>query len=224
MTSAAPNYPMAAIAPGSPLGDEEVVALVVAGEVALFEVIMRRYNQRLFRAARAIVRDDDEAEDVLQESYMQAYAHLGSFEGRARFSTWLTRIVIHEAYRRIRRRRPTLDLEASTEPVASRTPESALADREMVTLLSGAIDRLPEPFRVVFMLRVVQRMDVAETAACLDLAEATVKTRLHRARRMLREELEQAMELGLPEVHAFLGERCDRVVAQVLARLTRGAS
>ena len=222
MTTAAPNYPMAAIAPGSPLGDEEVVARVRAGEVALFEVIMRRYNQRLFRAARAIVRDDDEAEDVLQESYLQAFAHLDGFAGRSRLSTWLTRIVIHEAYRRVRRRRPTLDIDTAAEPVASHTPESAVAGREMATLLSGAIDRLPEPFRLVFMLRVVQRMDVAETAACLDLAETTVKTRLHRARKMLREELEQAMELGLPEVHAFLGERCDRVVSRVLARL--GAS
>lgn len=215
---------MALGAARSALGDEEVIARARAGEVDLFEVIMRRYNQRLFRAARAIVRNDEEAEDVLQEAYLQAFSHLGSFEGRSSFSTWMTRIVIHEAYRCLRRRRPTRAMDETVEGVANGTPESTLVGRELVGVLAGAIDRLPEGYRLVFMLRVVQRMSVAETAACLDLAENTVKTRLHRARLLLRGDLEQAMELGLAEVHEFLGERCDRVVSRVLERLAKGAA
>lgn len=201
------------------LSDEQVVAQVCAGDRAIFEVIMRRYNQRLFRAARAILRDDDEAEDVLQEAYVQAYTHLGGFEGRARLSTWLTRIVVHEALRRVRRRQRLADGAIVEQPPTTLDPEKVAGDRELARVLEHAIDELPEAFRTVFVLRVVERLDVAETAACLGIADATVKTRLHRARALLRRTLEQHAEEALVEVHRFLGLRCDRVVARVLAEL-----
>lgn len=197
------------------LDDETVIARVLQGETPLFEVLMRRYNQRLFRAARAILRDDDEAEDALQEAYLQAYAHLAEFEGRARLSTWLTRIVVHEAYRKIRKRRPTRGLAVGDEPVAAMTPEHELCGRELASTVAQAIDELPEAFRLVFMLRVIERLDVSETAACLALPEATVKTRLHRARKLLSVEIADHVDA----VHRFLGHRCNRVVEMVLARL-----
>jgi RNA polymerase sigma-70 factor (ECF subfamily) len=216
--------------------DQDVVARIVAGDRFLFEIIMRRHNQRLFRIARSIVKRDDEAEDVLQEAYVQAYAHLDQFEGRSQLSTWLIRIVVHEAYRRLRQaRRRQMDTMALVEGTGTDgsggvpielaplsrpdNPEQLAATRELARLLEGAIDTLPEGFRTVFMLRVVERLGVAETAACLEIPEETVKTRLHRARRLLQRELERHTDDALSEVHRFLGDRCNRTVAGVLARL-----
>lgn len=214
------------------LPDEEVVARVCAGERALFEVLMRRYNQRLFRAARAIVKDDAEAEDVMQEAYVRAYTHLGELADRARFGTWLTRIAVREALARLRRRRETavdgafledaMD-DATVFPAPASDPEQGAADRELGRALEAAVDALPEPFRVVFVLRAVEDLSVADTAACLEIPEETVKTRLHRARARLQQALLTQAAAALPEVHAFHRERCDRVVAAVLRRIAADA-
>lgn len=206
------------------LGDQEVVDRVRRGEIALFEVLMRRHNQRLFRACRAILKDDGEAEDVMQEAYVRAYAHLGDFAGRSSFSTWLTRIAVHEAFARLRRQRrfdPMID--ESDEPPSQQAPhddpERAASDRELARVLEAALDTLPDGFRAVFMLRAVEEMSVAETAECLGIAEETVKTRLFRARGRLQSAIESRIDASLHGVHRFYLERCDRVVEAVLRRL-----
>jgi RNA polymerase sigma-70 factor, ECF subfamily len=217
--------------PGRELTDDEVVVRVLRGETALFEVLMRRHNQRVFRACRAIVRDDAEAEDVMQEAYVRAYSHLAQFAGLSAFSTWLTRIAIHEAYARVRRQRRFAGVEATdaledgssaAAPAPPRDPERAASDRELAHVLESAIDALPEAFRAVFMLRMVEGMSGAETADCLGIPEETVKTRLFRARGLLRSDVDARTEGALKEAHRFLFERCDRVVAAVLRRIGAG--
>jgi RNA polymerase sigma-70 factor, ECF subfamily len=217
--------------PARELTDDEVVVRVLGGETALFEVLMRRHNQRVFRACRAIVRDDAEAEDVMQEAYVRAYSHLSQFAGLSAFSTWLTRIAIHEAYARVRRQRRFAGVEAIdvledgssvAAPAPVRDPERAASDRELAHVLESAIDALPEAFRAVFMLRMVEGMSGAETADCLGIPEETVKTRLFRARGMLRSDVDARTEGALKEAHRFLFERCDRVVAAVLRRIGAG--
>lgn len=205
--------------------DEEIVARVRAGDVRAFEHIMRRHNQRVFRAARAIVKDDAEAEDVMQDAYVRAFEHLDAFEGRARFSTWLTRIAVHEAFARARRARRFEPLEAEPEEQLMSTrrpasPEETAIDRETRAVLESAIDALPEDFRVVFVLRAVEEMSGVDTAACLGIPEETVKTRLHRARGRLQAELLARLEPRLGQTFEFRRPRCDRVVAAVLARIT----
>jgi RNA polymerase sigma-70 factor (ECF subfamily) len=204
--------------------DEEIVARVCGGEVALFELLMRRNNQRVYRAIRSILRDESEIEDVMQDAYVRAYEHLRDFEGRARFSTWLTRIAVHEAFARARRRKRFDSLEShteessmSTEPSAS--PEQRTSDVEMRSVLESAIEKLPEEFRAVFVLRAVEGMSGVETAECLGIPEDTVKTRLHRARGRLQEMLVHSIEPALPELYEFHLSRCDRVVAGVLNRI-----
>jgi RNA polymerase sigma-70 factor (ECF subfamily) len=205
------------------LTDEEIVARVRTGETRLFEILMRRHNQRVYRAARAILRDDGEAEDVMQDAYVRAYAHLREFEGRARFSTWLTRIAVHEALARSRRGRrfqPLDDQETQSMPTSPRfTPEELASDREVSVLLERAIDTLSDDFRAVFVMRAVEEMSGAETAECLGISEETVKTRLFRARARLQEALLEAMEPVTSRAYAFHLSRCDRLVAAVLSRL-----
>ncbi len=221
-----------AIRPGSPgtdpMPDEEVVRRVRAGEAALFEILMRRYNPRLYRVARAILRDDAEAEDVMQQAYVNAWAHLDQFAERASFGTWLTRIAVHEALGRLRRRAPLARMDAMTEPeeweaktfrAKSPDPEREAFTGELRRLLEGAIDSLPSAYRSVFVLREVEGLSTAETAQCLDINEDTAKTRLHRARRMLREQLYDRAGLVGGEVFSFHLSRCDRVVAAVFERL-----
>jgi len=200
--------------------DEQVVARVLAGEKAWFEVLLRRHNQRLFRVARAIVKNDAEAEDVVQQAWLSAYSHLAQFESAARFSTWLTRIAVNEALGRLQRgaRRGEVELE-EMESMTSRTPEVEVAGREEARLLEAAVDELPEPYRLVFMLREVQELSVAETAESLNISEDNVKVRLHRARAALREGLIARMESAARQAYPFLGARCDRIVAAVMARL-----
>src|SRR5262245_16413048 len=205
------------------LPDERVVERVLAGEVELFEIVMRRYNQRLFRCIRALVRNDAEAEDALQQTYLSAYAHLDQFAGQARFSTWLTRIAINEAHGRIRtavreaRRREAEPMrELQNRP---RTPEEQLAGRELTSLIEQACDALPEIYRVVFMLRDVEGLSTAETSEALDLSEEAVKVRLFRARALLREHLVQKVADQVSGAFLFLGACCDRLVAAVLARI-----
>jgi len=200
------------------LSDEELVLRVRGGEVALFELLMRRNNQRIFRAARAILRDDHEAEDVMQQAYVRAYEHLHEFEARARFSTWLTRIAVHEALARVRRQRRFAPLPEQTLPGAH-NPEQETSDVEMRRVLESAVDELPDDFRTVFVLRSIEGMSGAETAECLGIPEETVKTRLFRARSRLREILLASIEPTLPEVYDFHLSRCNRVVAAVLSQL-----
>lgn len=215
--------------PGPPRdapSDEEVVAEILAGRTQRFEVLMRRHNQRLFRTARSVVRSDADAMDVLQEAYTNGFAHLASFERRSRWVTWMTRIVLHEAYARLRREKRTSPMdpvliderpEETARPMPG--PEGAAESHRLGAVVEAAVDRLPEAFRTVFMLRAVEQLSVAETAACIDIPEETVKTRLFRARALLRADLEARIDDGLPAVHRFAAERCDRVVAAVLARI-----
>ncbi len=209
--------------------DEEVVERVRAGEVALFEILMRRYNQRLYRVARAILRNDAEAEDVMQDAYVRAYRHLDQFEHRAQFSTWLTRIAVHEALARLRRSRrfEVLDTVADGEGEAgggfvssARDPKRQMFDTEMKTLLETAVAALPQEYRTVFVLREVEGMSTAETAEALELSEEAVKTRLHRARAMLQTALYAHVGESTPAAFEFHLSRCDRVVAEVLKRIT----
>jgi RNA polymerase sigma-70 factor (ECF subfamily) len=194
-----------------------------------------RYNQRLFRMARAIVGEDAEAEDVVQEAWVRALESLDQFRGEAAFGTWLTRILINEAYGRVRRRKPGVDFTAETEPAirahilkfpaaSSRPdPETTVADTQMRLILERAIDALPEPFRVIFMARVVEEMSVEETAALFGLKPETVKTRLHRARAKLREALDAQLTPAHSTAFQFDGERCERLTLAVLARLNLSA-
>lgn len=211
-----------------PLADEAVVARVLAGDVASFELIMRRYNQRLFRIARSIVGDDGEAEDVLQEAYLRAYEHLAQFAGRAKFSTWLTRIVVHEASARRRRRQrlPLIPLQdAEIPPMASRSEPDRIQDElrrtELAALVRQVVDQLPSDLRVVFTARLVEGLDTAETAECLGLTAANVKVRLHRARSQVRKTLERRIGAEVRQLYSFDGPRCDRIVRGVLGRLAR---
>jgi RNA polymerase sigma-70 factor (ECF subfamily) len=205
--------------------DEEVVARVRAGDTAVFELLMRRYNQRLFRAARAILRDDAEAEDAVQQAYLQAYTHLDQFAGAARFSTWLTRIAVREALGRVRRKKRLGEVELAgledgmTMEDQPPSPETEAARRELTGILEQAIDALPEIYRVVVMMREIEQLSTAETAACLELSEDAVKVRLHRARGMLREGLLARADHALADAFPFLGPRCDRIVAAVMAKL-----
>jgi RNA polymerase sigma-70 factor (ECF subfamily) len=215
-------------AAASVMSDEEVVSRVRAGETALFEVIMRRYNQRLFRVTRSILGNDGEAEDVTQEAYVRAYMHLDQFEGRAQFSTWLTKIAVHEALARLRARHRFIDINAQSGSVEDGmnleskdpSPEQEVLNHTMRIVLETAVDRLPETYRSVFMLREVEGMSTAETAECLDLSEEAVKVRLHRARSLLRKHIHAQTGAATPAAFQFLGARCDRMVSAVLGRIT----
>jgi len=210
------------------LRDEDVVQRVLAGETALFEIVMRRYNQRLYRVARSILRDDGEAEDVMQDAYVRAYQHLDQFAGKAAFSTWLTRIAIHEALARKRRRGRYEELDAmqinngDSMPIlkSSRpSPETDAATSETRQLLESAIEALPEAYRTVVVLREVEDMSVAETASSLGLTEGVVKTRLHRAHAMLRKDLYARAQGRATDLYQFHAVRCDRVVKAVFERI-----
>jgi RNA polymerase sigma-70 factor (ECF subfamily) len=205
--------------------DEDIVARVCAGDAGLFELLMRRHNQRVYRAARAIVRNEDEAEDVMQHAYVRAYEHLHEFEGRARFATWVTRIAVHEALARTRHARRFEPMSADSEDAAmphrSASPEEHVSDREMRALLEPAIDALPDEFRAVFVLRAVEELSGAETAEVLGIPEETVKTRLFRARGRLQLVLLHSLEPRLARTFEFQRPRCDRVVRAVLRRIAR---
>lgn len=209
------------------LKDEEVVNRVLAGEVELFEILMRRYNQRLYRVSRIILRDDAEAEDVMQDAYVRAYEHLHQFAGKAAFSTWLTRIAIHEALARKRRRGRQEELDAlpangesmSILKSPGPSPEDGTAASQARELLESAIERLPETYRTIVVMREVEEMSVADTAASLGVTEAVVKTRLHRAHAMLRKELYARAKGRATDLYQFHAVRCDRVVKNVFERI-----
>jgi RNA polymerase sigma-70 factor (ECF subfamily) len=210
------------------LSDDEIIARVRMGETALYELIMRRYDQRLYRITRAILRDENEAEDVLQESYIRAYVHLDQFAGHAKFSTWLTKIAIHEALARQRQRNRIVDIvntpDAEMQNMESLksqspSPEQQSLDLQARKFLEAAIDSLPERYRSVFILREIEELSTAETAACLELSEETVKVRLHRSREMLRRKLYERAGAASARAFQFLGERCDNIVHRVLERI-----
>jgi len=209
----------ARIADWQATSDEAILARLALGETALFEVLMRRHNQRLFRAARAIVRNDDEAEDVMQEAYVQAYSKLSQFEGRSKFSTWLTRIAIHEALARVRKRRSEVDPDAEPMQSDMPSPEDAAASGELAGLLEPMVDALHEAFRKVFVLRAAEGLSAVECAECLGIPEETVRTRYFRARRMLQLEIEHKLLASGTKLYDFHLRRCDRVVANVFARI-----
>lgn len=210
--------------PTGGLSDEEVVSRVLEGETQLFEVLMRRHNQRLYRTALAILRDDREAEDVMQEAYVSAYAHLSQFEGRAKFSTWLTKIAVYEALARARRRGrdEPLDegsLETLMPTMSSPDPERQAFGRELGALIEAAVDKLGDGYREVFMLRQVEGLSTAETAQVLGLGEDAVKTRFSRARSALQRDLLDSAGAAATTAFTFGQARCDRVVASVLRRI-----
>jgi RNA polymerase sigma-70 factor (ECF subfamily) len=219
------------------LGDDQLVALARTGDVRVFRAIMQRHNRRLYRVARGILGDDAESEDVVQETYVRALESLAGFRGESSFSTWLTRIAINEALGRKRRRRPTIDLsklDSMDEQGEARvlmfpgvrgaTPEAEATRAEVRRLLERAIDELPENFRIVFVMRDIEQMSVEETASQLDVLPETVKTRLHRARRLLREALQQRLGSALRDTFPFDGERCERMTNAVLHRMGIAAS
>ena len=209
------------------MSDEEVVERVKAGETAMFEVIMRRYNQRLYRVTRSILGNDAEAEDVTQDAYARCYMHLDQYDGRAKFSTWLTRIAVHEAIARARRRKRMVELDASRDSTEGRmelesktpSPEQEVLTRTMRIVLESAVERLPETYRSVFMLREIEGLSTAETAECLDLSQESVKVRLHRARSFLRKDIYAQTGAATAGAFQFLGARCDRMVSSVMERI-----
>ena len=207
--------------------DEDVVDQVLRGQTAMFELLMRRYNERVYRAARSIVRNDQEAEDVMQQAYVNAFTHLRQFNGSARFSTWLTRIAINEALARVRRqgRYQPFDEELSiVEPFMpsspSDNPEQQAFAGELRGLLEWAIDALPNGMREVFVLREVEGLSTSEVAECLGVSEDVVKTRLSRGRATLRRLLMERTGATAPEAFRFYRPRCDRVVANVLEKIS----
>jgi RNA polymerase sigma-70 factor, ECF subfamily len=213
----------------SSLTDEEVVERVRAGDTPLYEIIMRRHNQRLFRIARAILGNSDEAEDVMQHAYVRAYAALHQFAGRSQFSTWLTKIAIHEASSRLMKRKRIHTVASDADEdyqgmEAARSsgpnPEEQVLRHETIRLLEEAVDSLPGTYRCVFVLREMENMSTAETANCLELTEEAVKVRLLRARHMLRKELYTRVGATSSRAFEFLGPRCDRLVRRVLDQLT----
>jgi RNA polymerase sigma-70 factor (ECF subfamily) len=207
------------------LTDEAVVERVRGGDTALYEILMRRNNQRLYRTIRAILRDDRDVEDVMQQAYIDAYLHLDQFRGTAKFATWLTRIAVNRALRSLRRgpELVTADETAVFERTAADRidPEHEMYGHELKAVLESLIEQLPDPFRVVFVMREVEGLSTAETAACLEINEETVKTRLHRAKRLLREQLDRSLGPAASSVYAFHLSRCDRVVSGVMAHIQK---
>ena len=208
------------------LTDEDVVRQVLDGNTAMFELLMRRYNERLYRTARAITRDDREAEDVIQQAYVNAFSNLRQFRGHARFSTWLTRIAVNEALARVRTRGKYETFDEDMPEVEIRMPWNSAPDPErqafsgeLRDLLESAIDGLPDGAREVFVLRDVEGLSTAETAASLSVSEDVVKTRLSRARAALRHDLLERAGATAPEAFRFYRPRCDRIVAAVMARI-----
>jgi RNA polymerase sigma-70 factor, ECF subfamily len=216
----------------SRLIDAELVRIAREGSASALRLIVRRHNQRLYRVARAIVRDDSEAEDVMQEAYLSAFANLAKFRADASLATWLTRIVVNKAINCLHRediivplesvenlKLPLAEVTGVSVPALDLDPETAAARSQVRELLERAIDNLPEPFRVVFVMRMVEQLSVKETASSLGLREETVKTRLHRAKKLMREQLEPTLASALTDTFPFQDPRCGEFTDALLARL-----
>jgi RNA polymerase sigma-70 factor, ECF subfamily len=209
--------------------EAELVTLLRAGQAAAFVAVMRHNNQRLYRLARGVLRDEAEAEEAVQESYLRAFTHLDGFKGDSTLATWLARIVLNEALGRLRRRHPTVAIDDVAETLAAGapgllspeepSPEQATARREIRRSIEKAVDDLPPSFRTVFMMRAMEQMSIEETATCLGIPAETVKTRFHRANKLLRQALSARFGTILDGAFPFLGARCDRLVGAVLAGL-----
>ena len=201
--------------------DEALVERVLAGDVAVFEILMRRYNQKVYRAVRAVLGTDDQTEDVMQQAYLNAYQHLGQFAGNARFSTWLTRIAVNEALAKRRKHNFFEGDQAVTMNLVDvgPDPERQAAASELREVMESEVAALPDSFRAVFVLREIEGMSTAETADCLRVSEDLVKTRLHRARATLRENLYRRAGVALETLFTFGNVRCDRVVEAVMSRI-----
>lgn len=214
--------------------DNELVARTAQGDARAFEQIMRRHNRLLFRSARSILRSDADAEDAVQEAYLHAWRAMGSFRQDARVSTWLVRIVLNEAFGRVRRRpaqvialpsslepsRSDLDPTEATEANPDERPDRETLRAEFRRLIEARIDALPQAFRTVFVLRAVEELSVDEVAEVLHIPPATVRTRFFRARSLLRESLSRDIDMATEDAFGFAGARCDRIVAGVLGRIT----
>jgi RNA polymerase sigma-70 factor (ECF subfamily) len=208
--------------------DEQLVDRVKEGDLSAFELLVRRHNQRLYRAVRSVLRTGEEVEDAMQDAYFAALKHIDQFEGRAQFGTWLLRIGINEARARLRRRGLLValdDLPADKEAVSDlgerepvRTPEQQVSNHEIVAVVEAAIDRLPDDYRQVLVLRMVDALDTAETAEVLGMGESAVRQRLHRARAMLEKDVQRQVGSVMESAFGFLGSRCDRIVAEVMRR------
>lgn len=211
--------------------ESDLVRRTLSRDGAAFRTIMERHNRRLYRIARAVLRDDSEAEDAVQESYVRAFANLGTFRGDSSLATWLGRIALNEALGRLRRRRPAAPIDTMEvlrtdaqiiqfpNAMTAEDPERTMAQREILRLVERATEALPEIFRTVFVTRVIEGMSVQETAELLDIEPETVKTRLHRARHLLRDQLESEIGPVLLDAFPFAGRRCARVTDAVLRRL-----
>jgi len=205
------------------LEDDEIVRRICAGEHELFELLLRRYNQRLYRLARAVLGSDGDAEDVVQETWLRAFAHLTQLSEPSRFAAWVSRIALYEACARARHRNGNGDgwrhsAETIAQAPASEDPERAAADQEIQRVLEAAIDSLPEKYRVVLVLRGIEGLSAAEAARALNVSRVAVSTRFHRARALLRSELARRAGL-LPRVFDFLGLRCQRMREYVMNRV-----
>jgi len=214
--------------------DLALVKRIGTGDHAAFESLMRTYNGKLFRVARSILKDDGDAEDALQDAYLEAYRHLDEFRGGSELSTWLTRIVINQALMRLRKQKRRSSIvpfrnglttnaegpEAQVPDNRSESPSASAIRAETRRILERRIDELPSSFRTVFVMREVEDMGIEEIAECLSIAPATVRTRLFRARALLRAAVAQDIDVATGDVFAFAGARCDRIVANVLARLS----
>lgn len=213
----------------SAAGEDELIRRAKARDETAVRAILQANNRRLFRIARGILRNDSEAEDVVQETYVRALTHLDEFRGQSSLSTWLTRIAMNEALGRLRGPRPALQLDVQREdrpgaeviqfPATSSDPEKSVAQRQIQAVVERAIDELPEPFRLVFIARVMEEMSIEQTAELLALKPETVKTRLHRARSMLRDNVEKEIGPVILDAFPFAGPRCERLTDAVLARL-----
>ncbi len=223
--------PSTTLARTSPVSsrDSDLVRRAMARDESAVRAILQANNRRLFRIARGILRNDSEAEDVVQETYVRALTHLDGFRGDSSLSTWLSRIAMNEAMGRLRRKPPSLAWDSLPEgrpeaeiiqfPAASSDPEKSMAQRQIREVVEHAIDELPEPFRLVFIVRVIEEMNVEETAELLGLKPETVKTRLHRARAMLRQNVEKKIGPVMLDAFPFAGRRCERLTEAVLKRL-----
>jgi RNA polymerase sigma-70 factor (ECF subfamily) len=208
--------------------DEALVARARTGDTAAFELLMRRHNRRVYRAVRAVLRDGTDVEDVMQQAYVQAFTHLDQFEGASRWSTWVCRIAFNEALARMRQRGRFVSIDAAKEEAVEDTSRAPLLDpertagrRELARLVELELDRLPDIYRAVVMFREVEGLSTADAAQVLGVDEAVIKTRLHRARALLRAAIEERIGTGLEDSYPFDAPRCDRVVAGVLSRIGR---
>jgi RNA polymerase sigma-70 factor (ECF subfamily) len=212
-------------------GDAELVRRVLARDAGAFRAVIQRHNRRLYRIARSVLRNNHDAEDAVQEAYVSAFAHLADYRGESSLAAWLSRIVMNEALGRLRQRRPALDLSVLESPDRnaeiipfprsdpSSDPEKTMAQRQILDLVEAATDELPQAYRLVFVARVIEGMSVEETADLLGIKPETVKTRLHRARQLLRDQLDKQVGPVLMDAFPFAGRRCERVTEAVMKRL-----